>query len=172
VDLGANIGMTSLWLASRYDIKEVFCVEPDKSNCEVLRKNLTANKIPHQILESAVGSADGTARFRSNDASNLGRIDKEGSEVPLISMETILSRKLDGNMIDLLKIDIEGGEQELLSNGDLGWLRSVREIIIEFHPDCVDYPGLTSLLQKAGFKYSASNELFPGSMDYFIRTAQ
>ncbi len=42
--------------------------------------------------------------------------------------------------IDLLKMDIEGGEQALLT-GDTAWLSSVNAIVAEFHPSVVDYAG-------------------------------
>lgn len=38
-----------------------------------------------------------------------------------------------GVIIDILKMDIEGAEKEIFSLGDLGWLKSVRVIMIELH---------------------------------------
>ncbi len=51
-----------------------------------------------------------------------------------------------------MKMDIEGGEQALLT-GPLEWLNRTKAIIAEFHPDIVDYPLLTGLLERQGFKY-------------------
>ncbi len=56
----------------------------------------------------------------------------------------------------------------LLTQGDLGWLSQVDAIIAEFHPDVVDYPGLTHLLGGHGFIYHPAGELWPNSMDLFI----
>jgi len=67
-------------------------------------------------------------------------------------MSTLLKTYWDEGRIDLLKLDIEGGEQELL-RFQLEWLQRVDAIIAEFHPDCVDYPGLVAKLQQHGFRY-------------------
>jgi FkbM family methyltransferase len=32
LDLGANIGLTSVWLAKKYQIERVIAVEPDRTN--------------------------------------------------------------------------------------------------------------------------------------------
>jgi hypothetical protein len=38
-------------------------------------------------------------------------------------------------MVDLLKIDIEGGERELFSKNAEAWLPAIKNIAIEFHGD-------------------------------------
>jgi FkbM family methyltransferase len=166
VDLGANIGLTSAWLARRYACEKVIAVEPVQSNAALVKRNLAANSVSAEIIGAAVGPMDGVARFQDNDSSNLGRVGRTGYEVPMICMNTLLRGE---SIIDILKIDIEGGEQALLTSGDMSWLKQIREIIIEFHPDLVDYPGLVNILKNAGFEYFAAGKAFPGSMDYFRR---
>jgi FkbM family methyltransferase len=166
VDLGANIGLTSTWLARRYGCKKVIAVEPVGSNAELARRNLTANGVYAEVIEAAVGPENGIAHFQDNASSNLGRISKTGREVPMVCLGTLLR---GGTIVDLLKIDIEGGEQALLTNGDTSWLNRIREIIIEFHPDLVDYTTLVTFLKNSGFEYLPAGTAFPGSMDYFRR---
>lgn len=169
VDLGGNIGLTSLWMSKHYSCEKVICVEPDNSNCEILRRNLDANKIPYKLVKAAIGPIDGFALFTKSISSNLGHVGETGQKVKMLSMGTLLENDLKNETIDILKLDIEGGEQALLTDGDLQWLDSVEEIIVEFHPDCVDYPRLIGILKKAGFEYSSPGTFFPGSMDYFCR---
>jgi FkbM family methyltransferase len=166
IDLGANIGLTSAWLARRYGCERVIAVEPVKSNAELAKRNLAANAVHAHVIEAAVGPADGVAHFQDNDSSNLGHISKTGRQVRMICMDTLLHA---GLTVDLLKIDIEGGEQALLTKGAISWLNQIGEIIIEFHPDLVDYPGLVNTLRNAGFEYFAAGTAFLGSMDYFRR---
>ena len=85
----------------------------------------------------------------------------------MICMASLLRKLPSGQMIDLLKIDIEGGEQALLAEGDASWLSRVHEIIIEFHPTLVNTKGLLACLKKAGFDYSPPTQQRP--MDYFRR---
>ena len=56
-------------------------------------------------------------------------------------------------MIDLLKIDIEGSEQDLIEGEDRAWLQRVKEIVIEFHPTISPNAKLIDILIGAGFTY-------------------
>jgi hypothetical protein len=76
-----------------------------------------------------------------------------------------------GAKVDLLKIDIEGGEQALFSAKNLKWLKDVNAIIAEFHPAVVEYQRITGILRSHGFQYFPAGSLWPGSMDLFKRTA-
>jgi FkbM family methyltransferase len=167
VDLGANIGLTSLWLAKRYHVERVIAVEASPDNARLVRKNLEQNGIATEVIAAAVGPRDGTVRFNLHKNSNQGRIHPDGTEVPMVSMPTVLAR-VPNRPVDLLKMDIEGGEQALL-DGDLAWLNSISAIIAEFHPLLVDYPGLTSKLESEGFRYIPANSAHTNSMDAFLR---
>lgn len=169
LDLGANIGMTSVWLASRYSVKKVIAVEPAKSNEALTRQNLMQNQVSAIVIAAAIGSRDGSVVFVEHPASNFGQVDySESGSTPMISMNTLMERYCNGRKIDLLKLDIEGGEEELLGS-NLEWLERVDAIIAEFHPGCVDYPGLVMKLQERGFRYIPANSVFPDNMDSFIR---
>lgn len=167
IDLGANIGLTSLFLAGRYGCTTIIAVEPDPSNAALTRRNLVRNGATAEVLQAAAGPEDGVGCFESNEESNLGHLSGTGQPVQIISMETLLAMTPDG-FADLVKIDIEGGEEALLG-GDISWLQRVGSIIVEFHPVQVDYPGLVNRLQQAGFRYVPANSAWPGSMDGFFR---
>ena len=66
VDLGANIGLTSLWYAKRYEPTQIVAVEPVPANARLIRRNLEVNGITDitTVIEAAVGPESGTARFR------------------------------------------------------------------------------------------------------------
>ena len=167
LDLGANIGMTSLWLAKQYPFTQVISVEPDPSNAALLWQNLRLNGLAGQVFEAAVGPTDGIARFEFNELSNLGRLSESGFPVQMVSVGTII-RKLGLTRFGLVKIDIEGGEQGLF-DGPAEWLANTEAIIIEFHPKIVDYPRLTQLVSSRGFRYIPANSVFPGNMDCFTK---
>ena len=167
LDLGANIGMTSLWLAKRYPFTQVIAVEPDPNNAALVRQNLELNGIAAQVLEAAIGPKEATARFEFGEFSNLGRLSETGSLVPVISVGSIL-QKFAVTRFALTKIDIEGGEQELF-DGPTEWLARTDAIIIEFHPTVVDYPRLTRLVSSNGFRYIPAHSLFPENMDCFVK---
>jgi FkbM family methyltransferase len=169
LDLGANIGLTSVWLATRYRAKKLVAVEPVTGNEALARRNLTQNNLDAVVIAAAVGCEDGSVAFTEHPESTFGKADFTASGATrLISMRTLLDTYWDGGRIDLLKIDIEGGEQELLGS-NFEWLQRVDAIIAEFHPDCVDYPGLVAKLQERGFRYIPANSVFRNNMDSFVR---
>ena len=170
VDIGANIGLTSIWLTKEYGFTNIIAVEPDKENAALVRKNFDLNGIRGTIMDAAIGPYDGTAKFQTADESNLGRLSHEGQIVTVISMRSILDR-LRLSEVDLVKIDIEGGEQALLT-GPVEWLYQTKAIIAEFHPNVVDYATLTQLLERLGFKHVHPNTAFANNMDSFHRLDQ
>lgn len=167
VDLGANIGLTSLFYYWNLHPSSIIAVEPDPSNAQLVRENLAG--LPAAIFQAAAGPHDGTARFAQNRASNLGALssDPSGVQVRVMSMESILAEVPHGTNI-LVKLDIEGGEEKLL-HGSTDWLSKVNCLIVEFHPERVDYPGLVRTLEDAGFRYIPAGSSWPGSMDAFQR---
>ena len=145
----------------------MIAVEPDPNNAALARQNFELNGIPGQVLEAAIGPRDGEARFKFSELSNLGRLSEDGSLVPMISVGTII-KTFKVTRLSLIKIDIEGGEQELF-DGPTGWLARTDAIIIEFHPTIVDYPRLTRLVTTHGFRYIPAHSFSPTNMDCFVR---
>jgi FkbM family methyltransferase len=168
LDLGANIGLTSVYLARKHESPRILAVEPVASNAELTRSNLAANGIDADVVEAAVAPFDGTIRFQESVHSNVGHVSADGRPVAAVSMPALLQRLGDGGDVDLLKIDIEGAEGELLSESS-SWLDRVRCVIIEFHPDHVDYPGLVALLKARGFDFIPRGSVFRYSTDTFVR---
>jgi FkbM family methyltransferase len=165
LDLGANIGLTSVWLAKRYPIERVIAVEPDHSNAVIARRNLELNAIKSDVLEAAIGPHEGTARFESSQASNLGRLSEKGVPVAMMTVDKILEKSACPRF-GLVKIDIEGGEQQLF-DGPLDWLDRIGAIIIEFHPALVDYSRIIKVIESREFTYTRSNSVFRNNMDCF-----
>jgi len=164
IDLGANIGMASLWLAIQYGYQHVIAVEPCAGNVAVARENLESNGIKAQVIEAAVGASDGTAEFFEVFSSTNGRLkcsrDKSSAQpagvrklvtVRVVSMDTVLRSLPAETLIDLLKIDIEGGEQALFS-GDVSWLARVKALLIEFHPSLIEYDHLVATIESYGLR--------------------
>jgi FkbM family methyltransferase len=167
LDLGANIGMTSVWLTKKFAFTQVIAVEPDPGNAALLRQNLDLNKINGQVLEAAIGPQDGIARFNYSNISNQGQLSENGSPVPMLSVDTII-KKFEVIKFGLVKIDIEGGEQALFE-GPTAWLGRTDAIVIEFHPSEVDYPQLAALVSSHGFKYIPAHSFVPDNLDIFTK---
>jgi FkbM family methyltransferase len=168
VDLGANIGLSSIYLAGRSGCKRLLAVEPDAENLRLAEANFRANGTPGELVPAAVGPDDGKGFFSPARESNLGHVGDSGVPVEIVSMSSLLARLPDGAMADLVKLDIEGGEQALL-DGDRSWLRRVRALMVEFHPEVVEMDRLIELVKAEGFRFIPAGSILPGSADTFIR---
>ena len=140
MDVGANIGVASVYFCVRYPGVRLYSIEPDPDVCTVLRKNLAAypNASVHQC---ALSDIDGAIDFHIHPTSSIA-----SSLQSRVSGEKIVpvpSQTLDTFMkaeripaIDLLKFDIEGAEGHLLRA--VKDLRVVRCYVGEVHPDLMD----------------------------------
>jgi FkbM family methyltransferase len=132
VDLGANIGLASLYFADRYNPKRLICVEPNPNNIPILRHNVSGLGSRVTIVHAAIADSTGIVSFDSNAATYGGTIAGDGDPVPSYSMSDFVRRHVCPDRIRLLKIDIEGAER-LLFRGNPEWLKLVDSIIIELH---------------------------------------
>jgi FkbM family methyltransferase len=167
VDLGANIGLTSVWYAAHYGASRLLCVEPVPQNAALARRNLAQNGIEADFVEAAVGPVDGTARFTEDpNYSTRGHLSPSGTtSVPMVSVPTLLGR-LEGQSVDLLKMDIEGAEDPVLRR-DPGWLERVNALFIEF--DHGDPATLSQILKARGFRYIPAGSVSWCWTDFFVR---
>lgn len=134
MDVGANIGLASLAMAQAAPGHAVLlAVEPSAANAGHLRHNLAANGLPRaRVEEMALGARAGEAEFMA-DASNSATghlVAREGAaagagstatRVPVQRLDRLLADH-GCERLDVLKVDVEGGENEVLAGaGDLLW---------------------------------------------------
>lgn len=151
VDLGAHIGLTTLWMAETYKPSTIVAVEPAPSNAALARRNISANGVHAELVEAAIATSEGTAHFREDPQSNLGQLSDIGTAVRTVDIASVLARVPNDGRVDLLKIDIEGGESALFQ-GDVSWLSKVELIVAELHPNAADTIAITTLLEGNGFR--------------------
>ena len=156
VDLGANVGLASVYFANKYPNAKIVAVEPEDSNFSLLEKNLQEYDVQsiksgiwyRETFLKVVDSGYGEWGFRVEECENPN----EG--IKAITVQNIL-RDSDFDEIDILKIDIEGAERELFSENFEGWLPNVKVLIIEIH-DYLGFYGASQSLFKAILKYDFS----------------
>lgn len=152
IDLGANIGLTSIWLTRKYGFKTVIAVEPDPNNFELLKKNLKQNGIHATMHQAAAGAVDGEAFFSSAWNSNAGHLSEDGVPTKVVSMYTVMANLPPDINVDLVKMDIEGGEEELFRK-NTNWLRRVNFIVTELHPQVCNTQTVIESARDAGFTF-------------------
>jgi FkbM family methyltransferase len=140
VDCGANIGCASVFFLNRYPKARVLAIEADEKNFEVCRLNLEPYGTRVKAIHGAVWprtEALTVDRGEGNDGDAWSfqvRPCREGEpkEIDAFSLADLL-QEAPNHRIDLLKIDIEGGEEQLFSAEVDPWLSRTKTIVIEFH---------------------------------------
>jgi FkbM family methyltransferase len=155
VDLGANIGMATVYLNRLFPEAEIACVEPSPQNTPLLKQAIALNRIRASVFEAAIGPTEGSVDlFLSSEpycTSVVNAINSVGVvRVPQVSMRHVM-RQMGWDDIDLLKIDIEGAERSVLTENN-SWLDKVRMVIGESHVDVgYSYAQLQRDLGEHGF---------------------
>jgi FkbM family methyltransferase len=112
VDIGANIGFYTLLAASRIgQAGKVIAFEPSADNCELLRRSLRKNDLNNVTIHTnAVSDANRVLCFTMQESTAVtSRPDtaKGSFQVNALALDSFLK---DEPRIDLVKIDIDGGE--------------------------------------------------------------
>jgi FkbM family methyltransferase len=132
LDLGANIGLSALYFAKNFAKAQVVAMEPDPESFRVLQHNVRG--FPKIVpMNVAVASRDArVVVIESNKGAwaHQTRISDDG-HIPALSMPSIL-RMFSDQQPFLVKIDIEGAEEELFS-GDIRWIENFSVVVIETH---------------------------------------
>ena len=137
IDCGANIGLTSIYLKWQFPNAFIVAVEPEKSNYDILIKNLSNYSPSIQCLQKAIWNKETELRIKNKDAGKWAfsveeTLIQDPSNIKAITIDNILI-KFGRRQIDILKIDIEGAELELFQSGYENWLPITKLILIETH---------------------------------------
>lgn len=167
-DIGANIGIASIYLATRFPQAKIFSFEPVPSNFSLLQANVAAfpNVIPCPL---ALGPVDGEIdMFYSDDPLNEGGyslyrqgVDATRTVRVAIKNPASFMREYAISQVDMIKIDTEGSEHGILSAFDPAVLRAVKWISGELHGER-DFEVLNLLSQwfDIGMRKSLKSRLF------------
>jgi FkbM family methyltransferase len=117
-DVGANIGLYSLWMSKYNQNGVVHSFEPDDKNYAFLEKNIRLNHLEGRIYLNKTGIADKTGYLyltKNIDVENHLTTEKtsDAVEIPIITLDDYCRQNSAGK-IRYLKIDIEGFELSAL----------------------------------------------------------
>jgi FkbM family methyltransferase len=142
IDAGANVGLFSILMKNRYPGAKVICIEPDKDNCEVLKKNLSSYnnvEIVQAGLWNSITKLTVLDKYKAGHSALVVEEDNVKGDIPAVTIDSLI-QAYGREQVDVLKIDIETSEKELFLKNYEHWLPKVRMIIIELHdwlkPDC------------------------------------
>jgi FkbM family methyltransferase len=163
LDCGANIGLSSIWLALNYPGAVIEAYEADPTIHATLVRNLASLGLEDRVHahnqaiwthNSGIsffceGGASGRAAETANESGAL----TANRLVPSVTLAELLASHAK---IDLLKIDIEGAENHILCDPAID-LRRVQHLFLEYHSFQADpqmLPEILALLKANGFRFS------------------
>jgi FkbM family methyltransferase len=157
-DCGANVGTSCVYFKTLYPTAKIKAFEADDNITQYLRENLQHNNITDvDVIDSAVWIHSDGISF-SCEGADGGSI--QGSDnlnkVKSIRLRDYLQKE---EIVDLLKIDIEGAEYEVLKDCK-DTLDNVENIFIEYHSwnnSPQKLSEILAILEKNNFRYYISS---------------
>ena len=165
VDVGANVGYYSL-IGSRLvgSSGRVYSFEPDPRNFAYLQRNLETNGCKNAVpVRKAVSHSTGSATFvvdrhgAEGHLASPSRASSATTEVETVSLDDFFAAQ-GWPAVDVIKMDIEGGEPAALHGMSGLAHRSPRlQVVMEFNLPSLQRAGtsreaLVDLLEQLGFR--------------------
>ena len=156
LDVGANIGFWSLYLAHEFTGSKIISVEANPNTARIFRKNVMLNGYDNvELIELGVGPVPGSFDLFLNTTGNRGgdSFVSDGSRSHKVSVDVrrlsdlIAERGIEE--IEFMKIDVEGMEEGVFSDLFERLARRVwpRMICVE----TLHSPGVVTLLREHGY---------------------
>lgn len=162
VDLGANVGYSCVYWCKEYPGCKITAFEPHPVHVEAMNDNLARNGFLHRVKVVAAAAGSSVKDAYLTDARSSSTVTEQKSAFQIRVLDIFREPELTGP-IDLLKIDIEGGEYELLADPRFSSL-DVRALVIEWHKT-PEYPDgrawCVQRLQDLGYRIHIGCEDLP-----------
>ncbi len=162
IDVGASIGLYTLYLSSFVRKGKIIAIEPASLPRKYLRMNVELNDLSNVVIDShAVAPRSGllklyvtkywatTSAMRSY-ASYMSKIIKVETVNAVTLDELLSSYGLD--YVDLIKLDIEGYEDDVIRSSEVIRERKVRRLVVEVHKNVVDPSNVLNYLGSIGYE--------------------
>jgi len=190
VELGAGIGVWSNICGRAAKMRglkvKLLGIEGDKNHVDVAEKTLITNcfeKNEYRMLHGIVANQGNVALFRKNQSSQIdwggepiydyeGVVFEEAKKsgkyesVPVRSLDSLISA---AERIDLLHVDIQGGEETLFINNECLLNKKVKSIIIGTHSRIIEGK-LFDYFQHLGWSLEAERPLIGSIENEGLRT--
>jgi FkbM family methyltransferase len=181
IDAGSNVGYASLYLSNHLLNPKIICIEADINNFAFLKRNIEINNLSQSIfpLHAALWIKSDeilevTDDFRdgSDWSRNVKKVEADyfhQRPVKSISLEGIL-QKFNLDIIDILKIDIEGTEKDLFDDQIFMdcLVKFVKIISLEIHEEISNSERILTKLREGGFEINFKGETVFGVNKGFL----
>lgn len=196
-DIGANIGLYSIYAAIKWKNIDIHSFEPSSSNLRILSRNVSVNDLHNKIFINPIAlNDDNQNKFQlMNETTFLegsalhsfgSELNFEGKKIDAKNRYKIIGlsmndyiKYLNQQTPNYIKIDVDGIEH-LILNGGKKILQSdtLKEICIELNENYIEQTNLSikiltennfKFLKKERSKYIKVSEEFDKSFNYFFK---
>lgn len=173
LDVGANIGLSSLCMLDIFSQAEVVAFEPSKESFTLLSQNIEMNGLKDRVRleELAVGDQEGELGFDFNPDFAAGSrlsADAAGSyRVKVVTLDGYLEKA--GGRLDFIKIDVEGYEIAALHGARRTLAKDKPVVFFECNPSAIVSSGgqVADFLGEAGVLLGRLGRVEPISGEVF-----
>jgi FkbM family methyltransferase len=169
VDIGANVGMYTIWAAKTRGVR-VYAFEPEAQNYALLNRNIVLNALGGQVKAYCLGLSDlaGYSELHLSALEAGGSNHSLGERVnfkhepmtPVFSQGCVAARLDDvvesgaTPVPDHIKIDVDGIEPKIIAGARRVLAnQKVRSLLIETNPNLPDHRQMVKELEALGFRY-------------------
>ncbi len=170
IDVGANIGLSVLFLARALEVAEIIAVEPDPGNFRLLSENLRKTGLDDHT--TAVRAFTGVERGFAElcDSGNgawgmrMGARSDSGTRVlPLTEIAGLAKiNSPEPSAPVVLKCDIEGGERQLFLH-IRDWEHLMHYVVLELHTEFLPVAEMFACLDASCFRWTVHGTPQPGA---------
>jgi FkbM family methyltransferase len=190
-DVGANIGLYSIYNTLKNTNSKTICFEPSTSNLRVLSRNISINNLENSIKIFSIPLTNKENRFLTMNEGDFiegGALNSFGENFNFEGKKftsknkyqlfgTTINYLLKNNLLevpDYIKIDVDGIEH-LILEGASEYLenKKIKSLSIEINENFMDqYQKVIAIMKKNGFKilHKKHNEEIFGSHSKFSNT--
>jgi FkbM family methyltransferase len=171
IDLGANVGYSCLLWCWQFPLARVLAFEPHPAHLDILKRQLAANDCADRVtvVPAAATARTATAYLVDDDRCSAvvaSSAAADGGQRVLPVPTVDFFETIGEAPADLLKIDIEGGEYELLQDARFDDLaRRIGAVLMEWHLHTPDHLGpdwSADRLRRLGFATRFLTPVAPG----------
>jgi FkbM family methyltransferase len=131
LDIGANVGVNSLFAKARCPQTRVIAVEPAPINLILLQENIKNSSLDVEVISKAVSDHNGNLQLIGDAThAHIGMGSSKGTRVRSVQLDE-LTKNEGIKSIDLLKIDVEGYTDLVLTTSE-ETLALTSNAIVEF----------------------------------------
>jgi FkbM family methyltransferase len=171
IDVGAHIGLFSVAAAARWPKALILAFEPHPKNAVWARKNFEVNKVKGCVVEAVAGKESCYVDFDAS--SGMGYVSSCENSIRVSAIDLASLIKSFSAFSLLLKMDIEGGEKDLLPI-ILPCLPYINSVYVELHGTLSECEKMLEVISSYGFeihssKHRQSEDAIQHYIDVFVR---